>query len=315
MRVSLFSLRPLSSLLVCVLAGALCTTTTDMARAQAAASAQDQEQPPRADFDPLHASKEELSLEAWSMLSLAAGDKRAQTRIEALAALAAIGDAKSAAMISKAMDDPDLDVRTAAILAAGESKQTMLRGKMHTMLDDKEPQVAFAAATTLWKMKDYTGEDILVAVAAGDRSANAKFMNGTMHTMNKDLHNPGMLAKMGAMQGAAMLLGPFGFGIGAYEAARKNGGGDTARVTAIEQLGEERTAPVKAQLLDALDDKDAAVRAAAAKVLGTYHDADVSTALSKVMIDLKAPVRYTGAAAYLRSVAPAGTSGKKATGR
>jgi HEAT repeat protein len=106
---------------------------------------------------------------------------------------------------------------------------------------------------------------------------------------------------MGALQGASMLLGPFGFGITAYEAMKKNGG-SSARVTSIEQLSEERTAPVRAAMLDALTDKDPGVRAAAAKALGTYHEADVATELSKLMIDPKAPVRFTGAAAYLRSV-------------
>ena len=34
------------------------------------------------------------------------------------------------------------------------------------------------------------------------------------------------MAKIGAIQGAAMLLGPFGFGITAFEFIRQNGGDD-----------------------------------------------------------------------------------------
>lgn len=310
MRISLLSRRPLSRSALRILVVALPLMTTQVARAGAqaapAASAQDADQPAPANFDPAKASKPELSTEAWSMLKIAVEDKHSDTRIQALAALGTMSDQRSTAMIANAMDDADLDVRTAAVLAAGQSKTTTLRGKMHSMLNDKEPQVAFAAATTLWKMGDRTGEDILMAVANGDRKANASMVNGAEHTINKDFHNPSTLAKMGALQGAAFLLGPFGFGITAYEAMKKNGG-SSARVTAIEELSEERTAPVRAALLDALTDKDPSVRAAAAKFLGTYHEGDVSAALSKVMIDPKAPVRYTAAAAYLRSVGASGT--------
>jgi len=309
MRLSLLSLRPLSRPALRVLVVALpLMTMPAMAWAQAtpAASQDASDQPAPANFDPLHATKAELSTEAWSMLKIAVEDKHADTRIQALAALGTMSDQRSTAMIANAMDDADLDVRTAAVLAAGQSKTTALRGKMHSMLNDKEPQVAFAAATTLWKLNDRTGEDILMAVANGDRKANASMVNGAEHTINKDFHNPATLAKMGALQGASILLGPFGFGITAYEAMKKNGG-SSARVTAIEQLSEERTAPVRAAMLDALNDKDPSVRASAAKVLGTYHEGDVSSALSKLMIDPKAPVRYTASAAYLRSVGASGT--------
>ena len=64
----------------------------------------------------------------------------------------------------------------------------------------------FVAAMTLWKMNDKSGEDILMSVVAGDRSTNPTMMHGTEHKINKDLHDPAMLAKMGAMQGAIMLL-------------------------------------------------------------------------------------------------------------
>ena len=239
---------------------------------------------------------------AWTMLSQAASDKRSETRIQALAALGSLPEQRAYAAIETALGDTDVDTRTAAILAAGQSKDTRLIGKLHGMLDDKEPQVAFAAATTLWKMKDRSGEDILVAVAAGERRANATFVNGSLHTANKDFHNPSALARMGAEQGASLLLGPFGFGLSAYEAMRKNGG-SSARVSAIEQLSEEHTGPIRNELLSALSDKDPGVRAAAAKALGAYpSDPAVVDGLYNLFLDSRLPVRYTAAAAYLRTV-------------
>ncbi|HWZ49999.1 MAG TPA: HEAT repeat domain-containing protein [Granulicella sp.] len=239
---------------------------------------------------------------AWSMLTSAVTDrKHPQSRIQALAAIGTLGASpRGEAMLTTAMHDPDLDVRIAAVLAAGQSKDRNLTTPLRAMLDDKEPQVAFTAATTLWKMNDHSGEDILTAVVDGERSANAGVVNGAMHTAHEDLRNPATLARIGALQGASMLLGPFGFGITAYEYIHKNGG-NSARALAVEQIAQEKTAPIRNKLIGALDDKDPSVRAAAAKALGAYRDKAVASALANLFYDSKLPVRLTAAAAYLRS--------------
>ena len=74
---------------------------------------------------------------------------------------------RSEKMITDAMADPDVDVRTAAALAAGQTKDRNLTTPLRNLLDDNEPQVVFTAATTLWKMGDKSGEDILMAVVDG----------------------------------------------------------------------------------------------------------------------------------------------------
>jgi HEAT repeat protein len=253
------------------------------------------------------ASASENIATAWSLLTTAVTDtKHPQRRIQALAAIATLGASPQAEkMLTTALRDPDLDVRTAAVLAAGLSKDRNLIAPLRHMLDDKEPQVAFTAATTLWRQNDHAGEDILRAVVDGERKTNAGLMNGAMHTANEDLHSPSTLARIGALQGASMLLGPFGFGITAYEYVHKNGG-DNTRALAVEQIAQERTATIRDELVAALGDKDPAVRAAAAKVLGRYREERVRVALANLFFDPKLPVRLTAAAAYLRSngVAP-----------
>jgi HEAT repeats len=251
--------------------------------------------------DLLKETPEKRSEVAWRVLTDAVGDaKHPETRIQALAALGLMRTPRAEKMIEAAMADQELDVRTAAALAAGESKDRNLTTGLRNLLDDKEPQVAFTAAMTLWKMGDRSGEDILVAVVYGERKAGPTLINGTRHTINKELHDPAALAKIGAMQGASMLLGPFGFGITAYEYITKNGG-DLSRVSAIESISQERTEPIRKELVAALGDKDQAVRAAAAKALVDYHDEATSLAVCGLMLDAKLPVRLTGAAAYLRT--------------
>ncbi|GGG82647.1 HEAT repeat domain-containing protein [Edaphobacter dinghuensis] len=260
--------------------------------------------------DRTHTTVAQNNDEAWSMLTAAVQDtKHSDLRIQALSALGTLGiNPRSERMIVDAMKDPDVDVRTAAVLAAGQTKSRNLTTNIRAMLDDKEPQVAFVAATTLWKMNDRSGEDVLMAVANGDRSANPHLVNGAMHQANKELHDPAALARIGALQGASMLLGPFGFGITAVEYMRKNGG-DNARVSAIEQLSQENTGPVRSELIAALTDKDPAVRAAAATAVGSYRDRSVPNALLPLFDDTKAPVRLTAAAAYIRATRSA--SGRK----
>jgi len=241
--------------------------------------------------------------EAWSMLSEAvAADKSLELRTQALAALGTLSNNRHAeTLIAEAMKDQNLDIRTAAILAAGQTKNRNLTTEMRNLLDDKEPQVAFIAAMTLWKtMNDRSGEDILMAVVNGDRSATPGLVSGTMHKVSREFHDPASMAKLGALQGASMLLGPFGFGLTAYEYMHKNKS-DTARVSAINQLAEEHTTPVREELIAALSDKDLGVRAAAASALGSYPEKTVSDQLLPLFDDTKAPVRLTAAAAYIRS--------------
>jgi HEAT repeat protein len=252
------------------------------------------------------ASAEDRERQAWKMLTDALADaKHPQTRIQALAALGMLRSPRSEKMITDAMADADLDVRTAAALAAGETKDRNLTTPLRNLLDDKEPQVVFTAAMTLWKMGDKSGEDILMAVVDGERSASPTLINGTKHKIDSDLHNPAMLARLGAMQGATLLLGPFGFGIAAFEFIHQSGG-DVSRASAIEQIAQERTEPIHKELVAALADKDPIVRAAAAKALVDYHDHDTSMAIYALFGDPKNPVRLTSAAAYLRTIGTPG---------
>jgi HEAT repeat protein len=283
----------------------LCSLLGSSAMSLSAQATPDVDDPPAQAATP-NATPKDNADEAWTMLTGALDDpKHLQYREQALAALGLMGEnSRAQKLIIDTMSNPDLDMRTAAVLAAGETKSRNVAGPLRNLLDDKEPQVAYAAATTLWKMKDRSGEDVLLAIAGGERSANPTLMNGTMHTVNKDLHNPSTIAKIGALQGASMLLGPFGVGITAYEYIRKNGG-NSARAQAIDDLSEEHTDPIRKQFLACLGDKDVAVRVAAAKGLREYHDAEVSKALVEAFGDPKLPVRLTAAAAYLTVSAPA----------
>jgi HEAT repeat protein len=251
---------------------------------------------------PAPRTPEQLVGDSWDLLSKALADpKQPDVRIQGLAALGLLGDnPRSLKMIETAMSDADLDVRTAAVLAAGQTEAAAIEPAMRKLLNDKEPQVAYTAALALWKLGDHSGGDILMAVVDGERKASANLLNGAEHDMDKTLHSPAELAKIGVTEGAGLLLGPFGFGITAYEYIKKNGGAST-RVHAIEALAQEKNERLRKEFVAALKDKDPGVRAAAAKALDSYHLPEVSAAIANLLYDVKRPVRLTAAAAYLIS--------------
>jgi HEAT repeat protein len=263
---------------------------------------------------PAVATPAENTHRAWDLLDATVKDtKHVDAAIQGLAALGTMGtDAHAAELITAAMKDPERDIRIAAILAAGQTKNPRLIQHIRVALDDAEPEVGFVAATTLWKLHDHAGEDFLRDVADGDRKANGTLAHTAGHSAHRTLHSPAALAKIGATEGATLLLGPFGIGVAAADYARKNGG-DSARAASIDLLAEQHTPDIHQELIDALGDKDAAVRASAAKALGQWNDPATATALAPLIDDTKLPVRLTAAAAYLRTSTGHRTTAKSKT--
>jgi HEAT repeat protein len=305
MKVPMHSL-PAHSILKLLLATSLCGSS-------AFAQENPKSTPPAKDTQSSDASKASPASQAadetpadtvkrsWRMLTDSVQDaKHAETRTQALNALSSLGSNPHAnELIAAAMKDPNLDVRIAAILAAGKSKSRALIEPVKKLLDDTEPQVVFAAATTLWKQfKDKSGEDVLATIAAGDRKANPTLINGAKHDISRTVHSSSAMEKIGIEAGAGLVLGPFGFSVAAVEYMRKNGA-DTARVQSIDLLAEERTEGVRDQMTSALDDKDPGVRAAAVKVLASFHRSQDSKSIAELLDDSKLPVRLAAAAAYI----------------
>jgi len=235
---------------------------------------------------------------AWGILTTAI-HKPTQTQIVTLAALGTMGsDPRAAALIRESMNSTELEVRVAAIVAAGQTKNRALIPALRERLKDPEPQAEFSAAVTLWKMSDHSGEDFLRSVATGDSSAKPTLMHGARNDVNREMHDPQAMATLGATTGASILLGPFGFGVKAFEYMLKSGS-DPARVAAIDLLAQSHVPGLDAELIQALSDKDQAVRAEAAKALGQRHVASAMKPIGALLNDPKLPVRLFAAAAFI----------------
>jgi HEAT repeat protein len=251
---------------------------------------------------------------AWEMLKTALSDAKTQarqTRIDAVTALGTLNDFEQAQRwLEDAGRDPDRYLRLAAVAAMGASKAEIFIPDMKTALLDSAPEVSFAAAVGLWKMHDHSGENVLYGVLAGERKVKQGVVGSEIHEANQDLHSPSKLAVIGAEQGAYALLGPFGLGVSAFRMMHNGNNGNSARMLTATLLAEDSSKATMQQFLDALEDHDYFVRAAAARALGAYRGKQVTDALQDACQDPKPVVRLMAAASYIRASQPAPTKQK-----
>lgn len=243
---------------------------------------------------------------AWQILEGGSKDIKEQTRIDALNAIGTLTGMKRAeTVLQDAMKDQNVDVRVAAVVATGSMLDENLIPVLRQALDDPAPEVVFAAAVSLWKMHDPSGINVLYGVLAGDRKTKGSLVQTEKREANKDLHDPATLARIGAMQGAYALLGPFGIGLDAALLMRKSNNANSARVLTVNLLAQDHSDATKAEFIAALSDKNYLVRAGSARALGEFHGKDVTDALAGLFGDSKPSVRFMAEASYIRSSQPA----------
>jgi HEAT repeat protein len=242
---------------------------------------------------------------AWDMLKTALSDTKTQARqarIDAVTAMGTLSEFEQARKLLRgAAQDSDRYLRLGAVAAMGASKAETFIPDLKTALGDDAPEVSFAAAVGLWKMHDHSGESVLYGVLAGERKVKQGVVGSGLHDADQDLHSPSKLAEIGAEQGAYALLGPVGFGVDALRMARRGSNGNAARVLTATLLTEDRSQATMKEFLDALQDRDYFVRAAAARALGDYRDTEVTDALLNAFGDPKPAVRFMAAASYIRA--------------
>ena len=252
---------------------------------------------------------------SWTRLTNGlTGTKNTDMRIAAISGLSLLGGhPRAEKLIHDTLNDPDIDVRLSAIVAAGEMAKDgsrNLANEVRNLLNDTDPKVAFTAASTLWKLDDPSGEDILMAVAQGERSGDYSFWKGSKHNATRTLHSPAALAKIAAQQSMVILVPPVGIGMGAYGYLKSTGA--SPQVVSITQIAKEHTDPVKQALIEASKTKDTGARLAAAEALVKFRGDDVREALRNLLTDSKDNVRFTASAAYIRVASGAAPSTKPA---
>ncbi len=251
-------------------------------------------------------SAAQIADQAWSQLQDGISAKSGETRVATLSALSLLGGTpKAETMVRDAMHDANLDVRLAALVAAGQMERDHPHGVFHAdlekFLDSDDPKLSFTAAATLWTLHDDSGEDVLTATAEGERSSDYSFLKRSEINANRTLHSPEALAKIAVVQSLDILVPPVGMGMGAYGYLR-GAPGVSPQITAIEQLAKIHTPAVEKALVVATTTKEAGARIAAAEALANFPGQPARDALYPLMSDEKSQVRLTASAAYLRNL-------------
>ena len=229
-------------------------------------------------------------------------DKNPEKRKQAIAAVGSIGLAPEAIKLAEdaMLKDEDPVVRQTAAAALGEMKSTQSIPALQKALDDASGQVAFQAAKSLWTLGDRTCKSTLEGVLTGQLKDSAGFVEGAMRDAKAKLHSPRALAWMGFKEASGALLGPFSLGVNAAQEMLKDGG-SPGRAYAATLLAQDCDARAH-QLLEwtLKEDKNAAVKAAAARGLGACGDRKSIPILEQHLADSQDAVRDMAAAAIVK---------------
>lgn len=238
---------------------------------------------------------------AWTIL-----DKSLQGSIfqrqEALAAIASIRrpDADAVKRCKSGLRDKDPQVRQYAALALGELHAKEAIPDLKAALDDNG-EVAFAAAKSLMDLGDTSGQEMLIAMIAGERKDTPGILENAVRDARSRLRHPKDILLMGASEATGAVFGPAAMGLEAVtDTATLHGSGTPGRAAAAAYLAEDPN-PYAIPLLEwALADNNYAVRLQAAMALGSRGG---SASLPKLEFTLNDPhnsVRDMAAASIIR---------------
>ena len=238
---------------------------------------------------------------ARSVLTEGASDKDPENRREVAVALSLISTRDSSASLLETLArDKDHLTREAALVSIGELGDRKMVKLVEEALKDEVPEVLFAAARTLMRMKHPEGRRILIAVFEKETKAESSFFRGKLRDIARSVKTPKSALLFGVQQGAGFVPVP-GLGQGLSAMTSMLGDADfSARATALLLLATENSPEVRAVIEEAFQDEDWAVRAAAIQVAASRHEIRWRSRIIPLTDDTNRKVRYRAAAVLIR---------------
>jgi HEAT repeat protein len=227
----------------------------------------------------LHARNPDARREAVRALALIASKEPYRQRLEAM------------------LNDKDVPVRLAVVVSLANVNDAKA---LRVALDDRTPEVRFAAAKALFDIDDPAARKALLRILHGDAKTSSSFLTREERDGLRLLQTPKPMMMTAVRQSGGLVPVP-GAAIGvatALKALATSGGSDRATVALL--LGEKKDAEVVAALHQALADKDAAVRGAAIQAIALQDDPAMARDAEPMFNDKNLTVRLRAAACYLR---------------
>jgi len=221
------------------------------------------------------------------------------TEKNAVVALGAAGSPEAVKLIEDALrNDKSGIVRQSAAITLGDISSYSSAKALQAALDD-DVEVSFAAAQSLEKLGDSSGQWILQEVIEGERSYKPGVVHRALRDVKHKAHNPTQLALIGVREATGQLFGPASIGVVLIQKSLKEGGG-AGKVAAVSTLAKDSGTDTVGILEYALQDKHWTVRAAAARALGDRGNTGTIALLIPLLTDDRDFVKNMAAASIVK---------------
>src|SRR5579871_2206995 len=178
---------------------------------------------------------------AWQILDKGLHDANPVKRVQAVSAMSILKpQPKPVGIIESTFEDKDYSIRQVACGALAQMKSRQSIPKLREELNDKAPEVVFAAAKALYDLGDPTGRQVLSAVLLGDQADSSGFFASSLHDMKAKMHDTKGLLMIGLKEGAGAFLGPASFGIPVAEGLLKDSNA-SGKTVAVALLANDKT--------------------------------------------------------------------------
>ena len=236
---------------------------------------------------------------AWDILQNAATSKMTQERADGVRAMGLLRDnVRARETAEDSLRDPKPEVRAAAATALGQMHSTESVPKLEAALRDQKIPVVMAAANALRELKDNASAyEVYYGLLVGQRKTG----DGLVDRQIQTLKDPKQLAMIGVSEGVGFI--PFaGIGWDAWRTMSKKDP-NPVRAVAASYLAHDPDPATGKALVNATNDKDWIVRAAAIEAIAQRGDPSLLPKVELKLYDHHPKVRYTAAAGVIRLTA------------
>ena len=238
---------------------------------------------------------------ARAVLEQGAADLDPDTRREVAVSLGLSSRRDSSTkLLENLVVDKDHLVREAALISIGELHDPVLAKPVHAALEDEVPEVAFAAARTLFKLHQPDGKQRLLEIVEKETRAKSSFVRTKLRDVTRRMKRPKSAMLFVVQQGVGFVPVPgLGEGFSAMLSLVEHPD-FSARAATLLVLSSDRSPEVRREIEQAFNDSDWSMRAAAAQIAASRNERAWRWRLVPPFEDTHRRVRYRAAAAFLR---------------
>jgi HEAT repeat protein len=249
---------------------------------------------------------------ARTVLAQGAADAEPDVRREVAIALSLTSRRDPATdLLEKLAADKDYLVREAALVSIGELRDPRLVKSAKDALDDEVPEVAFAAARTLFKLNQAEGKQLLIEIVEKEARAKSNFARAKMRDVVRRMKRPKSAVLFVVQSGIGFVPVP-GLGEGFSAVLTLVADPDfSARATALLVLSSDHSPEVRSEIEQAFNDADWSMRAAATQIAASRNERAWRFRLVPLFEDSNRRVRYRAAASFLRLSDPSARADKQ----